>query len=132
MPSKSLRFCAHRGCPNLTAERYCPEHASDQLDNAKRYDKQRGTANQRGYKWRWQQASKAFLLLPGNQICMLHLHGCTLIARCVDHIDPPSGPNDPLFWDTTNWQAACVHCNSVKGHTKQVGEYDMMDEIEKD
>ena len=58
-----------------------------------------------------------------NQFCSLRLPGCTFIAQCVDHIDPPDGPDDPRFWDKNNHQPACIHCNSVKGHRKIVGSY---------
>jgi len=133
MPTKSLRFCNHPGCKQLTDNSYCPDHIAEceakQAERLKRYDKVRGNAQSRGYTGRWQKASKAFLNKPENQICKLHLQGCTMIATCVDHIDPHNGQGDSRFWDKMNWQAACIHCNSVKGHKKIMGEYDMMKEI---
>lgn len=36
------RICAQRGCPRITQERYCQEHASA-------HEKARGTRQQRGY-----------------------------------------------------------------------------------
>ena len=125
MPKRALHFCNHPGCPSLTTDRYCPEHTADKLEARREQDKRRGSASSRGYDWRWQKYSTAFLRRPGNQICRLHIdEGCTLLADCVDHIDPPNGPSDPRFWDKANHQPACIHCNSVKGHRNIVGEYD--------
>jgi 5-methylcytosine-specific restriction protein A len=82
----------------------------------KETDRQRGTANQRGYTYRWGKYSKWFLQQPGNEICKLRIDGrCKMVAECVDHIVPPVGPNDPLFWDPNNHQASCLVCNSIKG-----------------
>ncbi|WP_459997296.1 hypothetical protein, partial [Paradesulfitobacterium aromaticivorans] len=118
MPSKPLRHCSKPGCPNLTAERFCPEHAKQERQ---RYDRQRGSAHERGYTYRWYKYSKWFLSQPENVFCKLQLPGCTNLSECVDHIQAHNGPNDPLFWDSNNHQAACIHCNSVKGHRKIVG-----------
>ena len=130
MPNRTMHFCRHAGCDELTEHNYCPEHEHEHEERRReqfdRYDKQRGSSAERGYDARWQKYSKWFLKQPQNQICKLHLPGCTLIAKCVDHIDPPSGPDDPKFWDKNNHQPACIRCNSVKGHTKIVGRYDMM------
>lgn len=119
MPQRLKKPCAQPGCPILTHERYCPQHKKAE---SKRYNRQRGTAAQRGYDGRWQRYTKWFLRQPGNQICKLRLDGgCKLVAQCVDHIDPPSGPKDPKFWDPANHQSACIHCNSVKGRRKIEG-----------
>ncbi len=118
MPTKPLKPCNHPGCPNLTNERFCQVHAQAER---KRYDQERGSANERGYTSRWRKYSKWFLSQPDNIFCKLQLPGCTNIAECVDHIDPV-GPQDPRFWDSGNHQAACIHCNSVKGHKRMAGE----------
>lgn len=122
MPTRSLHFCNHPGCSELVTDTYCTEHA---VMHVKQQDKARGTAHERGYGYRWQQYSKAFLRKPENQICKLHLPGCTILAQCVDHIDPPDGPKDPRFWAHSNHQPACIHCNSVKGHRKLKGEFEL-------
>ena len=135
MPSKALKFCSHAGCHELTTERFCETHREEHelIDKAKnaKYEKARGTSTERGYTTQWQKYAKHFLRQPENVMCKLHLKGCTGLAECVDHIDPPDNKDDPRFWDKTNHQAACIHCNSVKGHTKLKGEYDMMKEIER-
>ena len=118
-PVKPLRPCGAPGCAKLTDGAYCVEHTKARQ---RLVDKQRGTAHQRGYTVRWQKYSKWFLRQPGNQICKLRIDGrCTLAAGCVDHIVPPSGPDDPLFWEPENHQASCLICNSIKGHREIKG-----------
>lgn len=119
MPTRPARSCAQPGCPMLTRERYCPQHKKEET---RRYDAKRGSAHERGYTSRWNRYSKWFLSQPDNVFCKLQLPGCTNLSKCVDHIDPPNGPNDPRFWDLKNHQGACIHCNSVKGHRKIIGE----------
>jgi 5-methylcytosine-specific restriction protein A len=119
MPNKPLRPCARHGCPALVTSGYCPQHAKQEQQ---RYDKQRGSSSERGYGSRWAKCSKYFLSQPENVFCKLQLQGCTNLSECTDHIDPPDGPNDPRFWDPNNWQGACIHCNSVKGHKHIKGE----------
>ena len=116
MPVRPKRPCAYPGCPELVGagERYCPIHRKQEQ---KHFDRLRGTANQRGYTYRWGKYSKWFLSQPENQVCKLRLDKrCKLVAECVDHIVPPSGPYDPLFWDKKNHQASCLICNSIKGN----------------
>ena len=134
---KAHRFCNHPGCNNFATQYgYCDRHIEDyyiKMERTKaaankRADKRRGTARQRGYTYRWDKYSRAFLARPENKFCKLHLDdGCNILAQCVDHIEPPSSANDPLFWDASNHQAACIHCNSVKGHRKIIGTYEYGD-----
>lgn len=118
MPNRPLRICNHPGCHELVRSGYCEKHK--QQDQQQR-DQRRGSANERGYTYRWQRYTKVFLANPENVFCKLQMPGCTNISECVDHIDPPDGPDDPRFWDPHNHQGACIHCNSVKGHRKQAG-----------
>ena len=81
-----------------------------------REPKTRGNANERGYTYRWQKASKAYLMK--HPLCMLGLtHGVDpmrpVAATVVDHIEPHRG-NDELFWDVSNWQACCKRCHDAK------------------
>lgn len=122
---KAMRLCKHPGCTNLTTSGYCDQHKDEARERERIADRRRGTARERGYNYRWHKYSKAFLSRPENKFCKLHLDdGCNILAECVDHIDPPDGPNDRRFWDASNHQAACIHCNSVKGHRKMVGTYE--------
>lgn len=63
------------------------------------------SANDRGYTYRWQKASKQFLAL--NPLCV-HCReaGMTIAATDVDHIVPHRG-DQKLFWDQANWQGLC-------------------------
>ena len=116
MLRRPLRPCTYPGCNNLVTSGRCEKHKT--VDNQDRHSE---TAAERGYNYRWQKYSKWFLKQPENQFCKLQLPGCTNIAECVDHIDPPNGIDDPRFWNTNNHQAACIHCNSVKGHKNLKG-----------
>lgn len=71
--------------------------------------RERPTASQRGYNYRWQQASKAFLAL--QPLCVKCPKPTT--ATCVDHITPHRG-DQQLFWDVDNWQALCERCHNRK------------------
>lgn len=118
MPRIALRICRQIGCRELVSSGYCEKHKKQ---DQRQRDQRRGSAHQRGYSYRWQKYSKLFLSNPDNVFCKLQLPGCTNLAECVDHIDPPDGPDDTRFWDPHNHQGACIHCNSTKGHKKQVG-----------
>ena len=37
MPKKPMKPCRHPGCPNLTAGRYCEEHAKEEDRRYERY-----------------------------------------------------------------------------------------------
>ena len=118
MPTKPKKPCSHPGCRELTNERFCAVHKKKEQQYV---DKLRGTAHERGYTYRWSKYAKWFLKQPGNQICKLRLdNGCTLVANCVDHIQPV-GKDDPLFWEGSNHQSSCIHCNSVKGRRTVAG-----------
>lgn len=125
MPSKPKRFCAHAGCKNLTTGKYCDLHQIDADQAYKMRDRSRGTASQRGYTYRWSKYSKRFLSMPENQICKLHLPGCTLLAECVDHIEAVTGPYDPNFWNPKNHQSSCTHCNVIKGKRTIKGTFEL-------
>ena len=125
MPKRPMPFCRHPGCSNLTSDSFCSLHFSEQIERDKVRERKRASARQRGYTTRWDKYSKWFLSQPENQFCKLHLDDrCAVVAQCVDHIIPPSSPGDPLFWDRGNHQPACIHCNSVKGHSIRAGEFE--------
>lgn len=109
MPRKLPTPCSYPGCPELSHERYCVKH---KRQTAKQYDKQRGTAAQRGYNARWRRARRRYLM--DNPLCvMCKEKGVIQAATDVDHIIPHKGDQD-LFWDESNWQALCASCHSRK------------------
>lgn len=91
----------------------------------KRLDARRGTAQERGYDYRWSQASKRHLAaypLCGDRGDHAYVDGWRgecygrrlTAAECTDHIRPPKGDR-VLFWDPRNWQSLCANCNRIKG-----------------
>lgn len=77
------------------------------------YDRRRGSARDRGYTARWDEASLHHR--AANPLCV----GCLAVGRVaaaevVDHIVPHRG--DPaLMWDPANRQSCCAdHHNIVK------------------
>ena len=104
----------------------------------------RGTTAERGYSYRWRVASQAFLkryplcvgcdpkeetpldeqaqtegielldLLQRNSKLMIHAAGCEGFARQTDHLVPISGPDDPKFFDETNFRPRSAECHTHK------------------
>ena len=67
----------------------------------------RGNAAQRGYDHRWRRASKAWLALPENLLCIdCTAEGREGLAEVVDHQIPHRGDME-LFWDESNWRPRC-------------------------
>jgi 5-methylcytosine-specific restriction protein A len=109
MPTKPKRLCPK--CGQVVSGR------CERCDKAKekQYDKDRGTASERGYGWRWQKARKAYL--ARNPLCVTILDDglpCNRPATDVDHDTPVTGPNDPSFWDEEGWRSRCHPCHSAK------------------
>lgn len=94
----------------------CDCRAKRAVERQKANDKARGTAADRGYTAEWRKESKAFLALPGNDLCAC---GCGRPANMVDHVKAPKG-DMRLFWDRSNWQPYNGLCNRRK-NIKQEG-----------
>lgn len=78
----------------------------------------RPTANARGYDYRWQKASKAFL--QRHPLCRpCSGAGRVKAADVVDHKIPHRG-DDRLFWDETNWQPMCYSCHGAKSASERL------------
>lgn len=125
MAAAAKKLCAHPGCDQITTGRYCEQHAPNvYTDQAKAYDKRRGSAAARGYDGRWHKFAAAYLRQPEHQFCALHISPrCNIIAECVDHIRPLRGPSDPGRFDLNNLQPACLACNTMKGDREIRGAY---------
>lgn len=101
MPFSPKKPCARPGCPALVDAGFCADCKSKQ--NSIR-DRDRGTSSERGYGYRWQKASKAFLRMHPFAVDYFNEHGGRIHpAECVDHIIPHRG-DMTLFWDVSNWQ----------------------------
>jgi 5-methylcytosine-specific restriction protein A len=110
MPVKLLRPCNQPGCPELTGDGYCPEHKKAK---AQKYDKDRGSASERGYNSRWAAYSR--LYRKKNPLCVECLKEDRITgSQHVDHIIAVKGKDDPLFWDPKNHQALCQPHHSSK------------------
>lgn len=94
-------------------------------DRQRVVDAGRGTAQQRGYTYRWSQVSQVHLRsypLCGQRAPeayqdgwrgACHEQGRIRAAACTDHIRAHKGDTS-LFWDTRNRQSLCDDCNRVK------------------
>ena len=131
---RAAQICKAAGCSTITRDPsgYCEAHraaAMAALEERKRLwrrktDECRGSASERGYDARWSRYSKWYLKQPGHQLCALRISPrCSIVAQCVDHIDPPDSRYDPRFWDQSNHQPACLACNTLKGHRFMVGKF---------
>lgn len=116
MPSAPLRPCRKVGCNKLGTTPYCEEHSKKRKEakvkKTRDYDKLRGTRTERGYDNRWLKASKQFI--KGKVCVNCEKNGVYKMSECTDHKIPVSGPDDPLFWDKTNWNPLCKNCHSEK------------------
>jgi 5-methylcytosine-specific restriction protein A len=95
--------CGNRldGCRNLVnyGTRYC----DGCLANGAGKDK-RPSSTQRGYGYKWQKASAAYLLAHPIAVDWFREHGDRILpAEVVDHIVPHRG-DMKLLWDPYNWQ----------------------------
>lgn len=110
-----MTLCRYPGCRKTIpwGESYCAEH------KRKKQPIERKTANERGYTYKWQQASKAFL--ARHPLCvMCEARGIIKVAEVVDHIKPHKG-SQALFWDRKNWQPLCKQCHDRKTATEDGG-----------
>ena len=113
-PTRPLTACSFPGCPDLVKPGNggrCEKHRKQANRQRNRdYDKQRGTAHERGYTAQWQRYRAMFL--RANPLCV-GCEGRVTEATVVDHIIPHKGDRE-LFWAPTNHQALCKRCHDRK------------------
>ena len=74
-------------------------------ERAGAYERDRGSAAERGYDSKWRKARTAFL--AEYPLCiMCEAQGRVAAASVVDHIKPHRGDH-ALFWARSNWQPLC-------------------------
>lgn len=113
--SKALKQCKHIGCRNLTKDTYCDKHK--RVKPKTEYESKRPNANRRGYTYKWNQYSKAYLL--HHPLCVECLkNGDLTPSEVVDHIKDHRG-DKRLFWDKKNHQALCKRCHDKKTATTE-------------
>ncbi len=90
-----------------------PAHNAKQIKrNRKDYERQRGSARQRGYTASLDAYSKARLTM--HPLCVrCEAKGRIVLAKLTDHIKPARW-FPKLFWDGENHQSLCVACNKEK------------------
>jgi 5-methylcytosine-specific restriction protein A len=111
-----LRPCSIPGCPELTEGGPCESH---RRARQREHDVRRGKAAERGYDARWRRLRLVFL--REHPLCADPFgdhEGRATPAECVDHIIAHKGDME-LFWDESNWQPLCLHCNSKKAATSE-------------
>lgn len=107
MPMMPHRPCRHPGCPEFAIHNspLCPAHTRQR-------DRQRDTAHERGYSYKWHQFRTQYLKEhPLCKQCLIE--GISTPATEVDHIVPHNG-NERLMWDESNLQPLCKRCHSKK------------------
>lgn len=112
MPLAPYRQCTHPGCREVhRAGGPCPKHKGA-------YDRQRGTATERGYDARWRKLRKAFL--ANNPLCVYCLkEDRTEPATQVDH--KVAVRIGGAMYDWNNLQALCDTHHSRKTATEDGG-----------
>lgn len=105
MPHRPPTPCAHPGCPHVSRERYCPQHAAAYQQAERQRLAARPSAAQRGYGRAWQRARGEWL--AAHPECV----ACGSAASLVDHRVPLSagGPDHP-----SNFQSMCQPCHASK------------------
>jgi 5-methylcytosine-specific restriction protein A len=116
MPSKKICRC---GKLIDIDEIMCSTCKERKEANDKEYNKQRGSAYERGYDNWWRKYRKSFL--RKNPLCVECLKNNLYIPSTrVDHIIPHKG-NRKLFRDPNNHQALCESCHNRKTATEDGG-----------
>ncbi len=110
MPKAHMKPCA--GCRRavLMGVRRCERCARRERQQ---YDRDRGTAAQRGYGHRWRLARATYV--REHPLCVpCASAGKVTAAAEVDHIVAHEEIGDAWFWDRENWQSLCKRCHSAK------------------
>lgn len=71
----------------------------------------RGTAAERGYGHKWQQARMGYLRKHPLCVCC-SANGIVAAAELVDHVLPHRG-DMAVFWKSDDWQALCNLCHET-------------------
>lgn len=107
------------GCGAVVVSGWC-EACSSRV-GSKRAERNRESSSQRGYGWKWQKTSNARLVKHLWCVDPYKVHELQEPATLTDHIIPVTGPRDPRFWDSKNWQSLCDSCHGRKTASEDGG-----------
>ena len=106
MPFKPKTPCRHPGCPELTHERFCPQHAKAEDERYRRF--QRDPKINRRYDKTWSKIRTRYL--DAHPLCEDCLEaGRTTPAAEVHHVVPLGHGGSH---DASNLRALCKPCHS--------------------
>lgn len=107
MPRKPKRPCSHPGCPELTGERFCPEHSRQEVQRYERYDRDPDVKKRYGKDW--QRIRERYV--AGHPLCeACRDRGELTPTEEVHHILPL---RDGGTHDEHNLMALCKACHSA-------------------
>jgi len=105
MPMKPKRACGYPGCPNLTAEYYCPEHAALRAKQYEQNGRQYRSSDRYGRRWR----KIRNLYISQHRLCEECLkNGIYTPAQHVHHIKPLA---EGGTHDFSNLMSLCISCH---------------------
>lgn len=88
-----------------------PAHLGTAQQGRQAYERERGSARERGYTPTWDKAARHYRNL--HPLCLgCQANGRVTIAEVVDHTVPHKG-NQELFWAEANWQSSCTPHHSI-------------------
>ena len=106
MPYKPMKPCSRDGCPNLTHDRYCAQHAGDADFSRRAYNYDPAVRKRYGSRWRAVRAA----YIAAHPLCeQCRREGRFTPAEEVHHILPLSQGGGH---DTENLMSLCKRCHS--------------------
>lgn len=106
MPSKPKRPCSAPGCPELTHERFCCQHAKDEDTRYRKF--QRDPKINHRYGSRWRKIRTAYIAAhPLCEDCLVQ--GRTTPVQEVHHVLPLEHGGS---LDFSNLRSLCKPCHS--------------------
>ncbi|MFA5385939.1 MAG: HNH endonuclease [Eubacteriales bacterium] len=105
MPQRLKRPCTYPGCPELTDGGRCEKHKKQE---ARRYDEQRGTRQERGYTEDWLKVRRLYLVR--HSLCeRCEDKGLVVAAEMVHHKQAIRQGGAAL--DGDNLMSVCRKCH---------------------
>ncbi|MBO9108697.1 endonuclease [Agrobacterium sp. S2/73] len=106
MPTRAPSVCGYCGKAHPSGET-CKAVARMAAERKARFDKKRPAARDRGYDSEWRKQARAYLAIPGNDLCE-----CGAPAVLVRHVISIR-KRPELRMSKTNWWPGCQKCNAI-------------------